>query len=115
MKKIILGVLMLFAFSAWAQKNNIEEISFTVKGNCTMCKVRIEEALELKGVKTANWDIKSGICSVVFNNKKITTEMLHKAVAAAGHDTELIKANESIYKNLPDCCLYRDNYNPHVD
>lgn len=102
---------MLFGFASWAQ-TNIEEVTFNVKGNCESCKKRIEEALEIKGVKTASWDVKSKMVTVVFNNKKTSVEKLHKAIAASGHDTELEKAPESVYKNLPHCCLYRDG-NPH--
>lgn len=106
--------LLVISFAVSAQKN-IEEVSFPVKGNCSMCKKRIEEALDIKGVKSANWDIKSGMCTVVFNNKKITLDQIHKAIAAAGHDTEKEKAPDEVYKNLPDCCLYRDYHNPHTD
>ncbi len=111
MKNLIFAAFMLFGYTAWAQAN-LEEVTFAVKGNCGSCKKRIEEALEIKGVKTASWDTKSKMVTVVFNNKKTTIEKLHKAVAAAGHDTEQEKAPESVYKNLPDCCLYRDG-NPH--
>jgi copper chaperone CopZ len=111
MKNLIVAAFMLLGCAVWAQ-THIEEVTFTVKGNCGLCKKRIEEALEIKGVKTASWDTKSKMVTVVFNNKKTTIEKLHKAVAAAGHDTEQEKAPQSVYKNLPDCCLYRDN-NPH--
>ncbi|MFN4083515.1 MAG: heavy-metal-associated domain-containing protein [Bacteroidia bacterium] len=112
MKKILVIVFSILATTTFAQKN-IEEATFAVKGNCGMCKNRIESALDIKGVKLANWDSKTGMLHVVFNTKKTNLETIHKAIANAGHDTDREKANEEVYKNLPDCCLYRDNYNPH--
>jgi hypothetical protein len=34
-------------------------------------------------------------------------ETVQKAIAGAGHDTELFKAGDEMYNALPACCHYR--------
>lgn len=53
MKKYLM-ILMLcaIAVSTQAQKKVVED-SLSVAGNCTMCKMRIEAAVDLDGVKYA--------------------------------------------------------------
>jgi copper chaperone CopZ len=89
--------------------------SFKVSGVCGMCKDRIEEALYVTGVKAATWDRKSKMLSVTYKPKKISELKLHELVAGVGHDTEKVKAKNEVYKNLPDCCLYRDGVQEHHD
>ena len=33
---------------------------------------------------------------------------LKKAIAKAGHDTDVVKATDQAYNELPSCCSYRD-------
>ena len=73
-----------------------------------MCENRIEKALKIKGVTTADWNADTKLLSVVFNPSKITLEKIHTSLADVGHDTELEKSTESTYKPLPDCCHYRE-------
>jgi hypothetical protein len=35
---------------------------------------------------------------------------IHKGVAATGHDTQLVKADDNVYKALPECCLHRNQH-----
>lgn len=93
----------LFNLTAKAQSTT-ENIK--VYGNCGMCKERIEKALDLKGVQSANWDAKSGVLEVKYNTKKITREEIEKAISAAGHDTERFKADQKVYQQLHHCCQY---------
>ena len=50
-----------------------------------------------------------------YDAKKANTEAIQKRIAAAGHDTEKVKAPDSIYSKLPECCLFRENPNTHHD
>jgi hypothetical protein len=100
---------MLMAGSVIAQSSKIVKADIKVFGNCGMCKVRIERALDRTGIKTATWDSKTKNLSVVYNSAKITEQQIHKFVAEAGHDTEKAKANNETYAKLPFCCLYRDH------
>lgn len=95
--------------------NKPTTVTFKVFGNCTECKERIESACEVKGIKEAIWNIDTKQLQVVYIPEKITLEQIHQLVAAVGHDTEKVKAPDSVYLAMPDCCLYRENANTHHD
>lgn len=88
---------------------------FKVFGNCPQCKERIELALDVKGVKSAEWNVDTKIIEVVFIADKISLDKIHLLIANCGHDTEKTKAPDNVYLKLPDCCMYRDNDNTHHD
>lgn len=94
-------------------EQQVKEISqkhemFKIAGNCEMCKDRIEKvALSLNGVKSAEWNIETKMMHVSFDSDQIKLIDIHKAIALAGHDTELEKAPDNVYNELPECCLYR--------
>lgn len=92
----------------------VAQTQIKVFGNCGMCKQRIEEALEVNGVKTASWDSKTKMLEVVYNKSKITEQKIHELVAAVGHDTEKVKAKDNVYTELPFCCLYRDHDHSNI-
>jgi len=100
-------VLATFAsLSSFAQ--NDTTATFKVFGACGMCKMRIEKALKIKGVTKAKWDVGSKMLTVRYDPTAISLEAIHSKMAEVGHDTELKKAKDEVYKALPDCCLYRD-------
>ena len=74
-----------------------------------MCKARIEKALKTDGISKAEWNTKTKILTIVYDTKKLKSEDIQKKIAAAGHDTEKIKADSNAYDKLPGCCKYRDN------
>ncbi len=87
---------------------SLTRISFEVSGNCEMCKDRIEKAAKsVKGVNTASWDIATKEVAIEFNNTISHLDAIQKAIAAAGHDNGKYKADNEVYKKLPECCLYR--------
>ena len=95
------------------QVQKTERTSFVVKGNCKMCKKRIEKAaLSLKGVKMATWDIPSNMIDLIYDDKKLELSDVHNKIASVGHDTDKVKASEDVYDELPMCCQYR-NGSPH--
>lgn len=78
---------------------------FMVRGNCEMCKERIESALyEVDGVELAIWDIESKMLTVIYNPDIIDEIVLHETTAGVGHGTELIDEDEAAYSDLPECC-----------
>jgi len=78
-----------------------------VNGVCDMCKHRIESALKTtSGISYVNWDIDSKTLLVRYSRTKINPDKIQELVAAAGHDTEKVKASDGLYKALPDCCHY---------
>ena len=73
-----------------------------------MCKERIETvAKSVKGVSTAVWDVSTKKIQVEFNPKETNSDAIQKAIAKVGHDTEKFKAQDEVYKQLPECCSYR--------
>lgn len=106
----LLGCFLLFVLNTTtkAQTANDSTAIFKVSGVCDQCKDRIEKALKIKGIKSADWDVDTKLLTLVFNPSKIALEKVHSRLADVGHDTELKKAKESTYKGLPDCCLYRE-------
>lgn len=81
--------------------------SFTVYGSCEMCKERIENALDRKGIQSAYWDKENQKVFVTYQSNLFTEEQLHNIVAMVGHDTDKVKADNIVYQNLPGCCHYR--------
>lgn len=105
---LFLGISLLIAHSSFAQNNFVTD-SLKVFGECTQCKNRIEKALKIKGISSAVWNVRSEILTVSFNPAIISLDDIHSKMAAVGHDTELKKAPDAVYNNLPDCCLYRNS------
>ena len=90
-----------------AQHTSISD-TFRVSGNCEMCKERIEKtALSVSGVLNASWDMNTKKLNVDFDNKKTNPVIIQRAIADKGHDTEMFRADDEVYKALPECCLYR--------
>tara|TARA_B100000963_G_scaffold195335_1_gene170050 strand:+ start:85 stop:423 length:339 start_codon:yes stop_codon:yes gene_type:complete len=110
MKKFtfLLLFIPLLSYSQTKEKNARD--SFEVRGNCEMCKKRIESAtLSLKGVKYVSWSPKSKNFSIIYNNTKVSIDDVKKRIADVGHDNSLYKASDEAYENLHFCCKYRDN------
>ena len=86
----------------------LSQISFTVSGNCEMCKERIENtAKSVAGVISAEWMMGEKKLHVKFDDTMTNPDNIQKAIAQVGHDTEKFKAPDDIYRKLPECCLYR--------
>ena len=80
-KYSFIAILFLSAFTAQGQSNaevksdKYETIKFEVSGVCPMCQSRIELAVyDLKGVKTAHWDLDSSELTTVVKKGKVTKE-----------------------------------------
>jgi len=109
-KNIVLGMMLLFvALSTQAQekKNKNAKYEFEVNGNCEQCQKRIQKAaFSVPGVKSATWDIASHQLTVFLNEEKCSVLDVKKAIAKVGHDTDEIKADDSVYDKLHTCCKY---------
>jgi cation transport ATPase len=103
--KIKLLIMLFFATAAVAQtqKENIE-----VRGNCDLCKKRIEKAaLNTKGVKYVSWTAETQQLTLIYNAKKTSSKSVAKNIAAVGHEADSIVATEEAYNALPACCMYK--------
>lgn len=77
-----------------------------VKGNCGMCKARIERSLKIEGVSNADWNKDTKILTVTYDTHKTDMDKIQNVVAGAGHDTEKYAATNDTYRKLPGCCRY---------
>jgi len=84
-----------------------KEVQFWVNGVCGMCKNTIEKSLDVKGVKYAEWDIKTGITTVIYRSDKVSMETLKQQISKAGYETKDVKADAKAYNDLPFCCKYK--------
>lgn len=79
-----------------------------VAGSCGMCKARIEQtALSVEGVSKAVWNASKGELALKYNPLKTNLALIQDAIVKAGHDTDVAKADDKTYENLPGCCHYR--------
>jgi copper chaperone CopZ len=102
-----IALMLLTSVFMWAKAPlHDETITFKVWGNCEMCKARIEKAMKLEGVKKGEWNVDTKMATVTFDIHSVGPEAIHKAIAAVGYDTELVSADDKVYKKLPGCCQY---------
>ena len=80
--------------------------SFKVYGNCSMCTLRILKTLQVKGIKIPYWKQNEQILTIMYDEKIIKLNTVYSLLAAAGHDTQQVKAKDEIYNALPKCCHY---------
>lgn len=98
------------------KSSKYDTIEMQVKGVCTMCQTRIElAAYDLKGVKSAEWDLESEKLTVIAKKGKVTEQSVAEALAMKGHASEHMPADSLAYQGLPDCCKYADGVPKHND
>jgi periplasmic mercuric ion binding protein len=119
MKTIKLLFAMLLAFATFQSANaqsdktdrfkdrSITITSFKVYGECGSCRHRIENALKVPGIVSAKWNEEDQFLTVQYKAKDIILDKIYLLVAAVGHDTEKVKADDAVYQKLPDCCHYQ--------
>src|SRR3954469_21879295 len=113
MKRSIYTLLfcLLAGIAAQAQNDRTTQHDttaiFKVYGVCTQCKHRIEEAMQVKGIAAADWNVDTKMLTVTYNAAHISLEKINNKIAAAGHDTYYKKADDADYYALPKCCYYR--------
>lgn len=88
--------------------NNLETARMHVNGMCGMCKARIEKATStVTGVASATWDVDTKMLTVKYDKELTDENIIEKAAAAVGHDTEGTRATNEAYDNLHPCCKYK--------
>jgi hypothetical protein len=87
-------------------KGEKDTATFTVSGNCDMCKTRIEAGAKKGGASKASWNEETYIIQVIFDPAKTTVDQIQQGIAGAGYDTEKHKASVDSYQKLPSCCQY---------
>ncbi len=113
MKNSLMAFIIMLIIQACNQAtqpvNTKVTASFTVFGNCEMCKETIESSLKKDGIATAVWDVDAKKIKIEYDSTKHNLAQLHKYIASVGYDTEQMKGSDSAYAELPGCCQYRDS------
>ncbi|MGB0279795.1 MAG: glycerophosphodiester phosphodiesterase family protein, partial [Flavobacteriaceae bacterium] len=98
-------IIMLFLTATAVSQT--EKATISVRGNCGMCKARIEKAaIKTKGVKYAVWQTDTEKLTVFYNTKKTSVKQVATNIAAVGHEANGIVASDEAYDALPMCCQY---------
>lgn len=114
MKTLIVSLIILFSttFFNAQNKNSVITQTLHVKGNCGQCKERIESAVDVKGVKYAEWNKKTQILTITYKPSIINIDEIKNKILKVGHDVDSLHADDNAYQTLPNCCKYRD-VKPH--
>jgi periplasmic mercuric ion binding protein len=103
---IFLAILLIGSITTtFAQSKMADTIQ--VSGVCDMCKKRIEQALDVKGIWIAEWNATTQKLYVVYKPKKISRQEIGELLAAVGHDNEIVQATDEVYDSIHGCCKYR--------
>jgi len=107
MKTKILSIVALFLFGTIAVFAGNKTEKFKVYGNCEMCKARIETAAKtVDGVTAADWDVKTKMIALTYDDSKTSVDKVQQAIAKVGHDTDMHKATDEAYNKIADCCKF---------
>jgi len=107
MKKKVLSLAGLFLIGVMTVLAQSKTEKFKVYGNCGMCENRIETAAKsVDGVTAADWSQETKMLELTYDESKTNIHKAHLAIAKVGHDTDIHKAKDEVYNNLPGCCKY---------
>ncbi len=106
--KTLLKSILIFSvlFTSFLTAQNLSNETFKVKGDCSMCKERIESTALKNGAKSANWTAETQKLQLEFNPEKVSTDEILKKIAEVGHDNEKYTATSEAYEKLASCCHY---------
>lgn len=102
----VLILLLLFSFKGYTQPKQLQSETIKVWGTCGMCKSRIETSLREWGLDEASWNSNMLELNVLYDADKFSSADIQTRLAALGHATANIDAEEPAYKALPACCQY---------
>ena len=103
---MLTAAFLILSATLFAQQTTQQTDTLKVYGECGMCKNRIQKALKLDGIATANWSAETKLLTVTYKPALISNNDIQKKVAAVGHDTEKYQADDKVYEKLPGCCRY---------
>lgn len=107
MKTKVLSLVVVFLMGTVSVFAKDKTEKFLVNGKCEMCEKRIEmAALSVEGVSKADWNKETKEISVTLDDSKTDIHKVHMGIAKVGHDTQMHKASDDAYNELPSCCKY---------
>lgn len=106
MRKIMLTILAIIGLIASSNAQSKTDTIYA-KGNCGHCQERIEATVKgIKGVSFASWDPSFARLICTYDANVTSNSAIQKVIASVGHDTDLYRADDKVYKALPGCCKY---------
>jgi copper chaperone CopZ len=103
-------ILISFSFSMLSCSSKTKMKEFYVRGNCEMCKERLETSLKSeKGIELLNYKIDQQTLVVKFDTTMISQDLIEKKCADLGHGTHNHPMNEAANEALPECCKAENN------
>ncbi|WP_207533457.1 heavy-metal-associated domain-containing protein [Desertivirga arenae] len=106
MKSLRFFIVASFATLSTPVFSQVKTETFKVAGVCSMCKKKIESAAKVGGLQSIIWDEETKLAKVSYDSRLISLDSIQKKIAGAGYDTEKFKAEDKVFKNLPECCRY---------
>lgn len=105
---IALFISMFSAITLIGQTRESVKIIFPTTGNCAICEIRIEDAVNtMAGIEFVNWNYLNDITEVIYDGSKTDVFQIMHTIANVGHDTEWYPAPDSAYNLLiGSCCEY---------
>ncbi len=107
-KSTAASLLVIFAMSLLVSamaKPKSENVKFQSTPVCTMCKSRIETALQkVDGVLASLVNLNNGKISVKFDPSITDTDKLKTSILNMGYSVNGTKPNKESFDKLPDCC-----------
>jgi len=107
MKSKYIMLSMLFVSMSLFSFARTSSDTIKVWGNCEMCKGKIEKAAKEAGAASAEWNKETKVLVVSYDESKTSNMAIQKKIAAAGYDTQDVKATDGSYKKLDKCCQYK--------
>lgn len=110
--------LLAVGFSAFTLyscgSGSLKEESFYVRGNCSMCKDRLESGVkDIAGVANAQYVVKDEMLKVTYDTTITNRVIIEKQCAELGHGTKAYPMNEKNHEELPECCKVSHNEGKH--
>ena len=85
-KRTIFLIAVLF-FSLTSLGKTVQT-ELKVHGDCMGCKVKIEDALDIKGITYAEWDHETKILVLKYNDTKVTIDEIKTIINELGYKVE---------------------------
>ena len=91
-----------------------KEESFYVRGNCDMCKDRLETNVKkISGVAHVQYNVHEEELKVTYDTTKTNRTAIEEQCAGLGHGTKDHAMNEKNHEQLPECCKVSHNEGKH--
>ncbi len=100
MLSLAFTLLSVFSFAG------IKTDTIKVYGNCSSCKMHIENAAKAAGASDANWNKETKVLVVTYDETKTSNTKIQQKIASVGYDTQDVKATDASYNKLDKCCQY---------